>query len=81
MFYEQNKIEAFLICSKYNQEFDEPRILPCGNTFCSACLETLVKTTDNKDNSFKCSLCQGTHKNAEFPMNNVVKGLMKTSPA
>ena len=40
----------------------------------------LVKTADKKDNSFKCSLCQGAHKNAEFPVNELAKRLMETMP-
>ncbi len=81
MFYEQNKIDAFLRCGRCNEKFDEPRILPCGNTVCNFCIQTLVKTVDKKDNSFKCSMCQGTHENSEFPVNKSLKNLMKTSPS
>ena len=81
MFYEQSSIKAFLQCASCTQTFDEPRILPCWNTVCSACLETLVKITDKNDNSFKCSMCQGRHNNADFPVNRSLKGLMNTSPA
>ena len=80
MFYEESKIEALLKCASCNEKFDEPRNLPCGNTVCSACLETIVKTTDKRDNSFKCSMCKGSHKNAEFPVNLIVKSLMETMP-
>ncbi len=40
----------------------------------------LVKTTDQKNNSFKCSMCQGAHKNAEFPVSEIAKRLMETMP-
>ncbi len=78
MFYEQNKIDAFLRCGKCKEKFDQPRNLPCGNTVCSSCIKTLVKTTDNKSNRFKCSMCQGSHKNSEFPVSKYLNDLMKT---
>ncbi len=80
MFYEQTKIDAFFWCGKCNEKFDEPRNLPCGKTVCNSCIQTLVKTTDKKDNSFKCSMCQGAHKNAEFPVSELIKRLMETMP-
>jgi hypothetical protein len=40
-----------LRCGKCNQKFDEPRILPCGNTVCNSCIQALVTTADKKDNS------------------------------
>ncbi len=81
MFYEQAVIESFLKCASCSQKYDEPRMLPCGRTICSACLDTLVKLTDKTANSFKCSMCQGTHENREFPVNKSVKDLLKASPA
>jgi len=81
IFYEQAVIEAFLKCASCNQKNDEPRMLPCGRTVCSACLDTLVKLTDKKGNSFKCSMCQGTHDNREFPVNESLKDLLKASSA
>ena len=78
MFYEQNKIEAFLKCSKCHEKFDEPRVLPCGKTVCSLCLKTLT-TDKKKEGCFECCMCQASHnKNAEFPVNELVKGLMRT---
>jgi len=81
MFYEQTKIDAFLWCGKCNEKFDEPRMLPCGYTVCNSCIKTLVKTTDKKSNRFKCSMCQGSHKNSEFPVNKSLKNLMDASPS
>ncbi len=78
MFYEQNKIEPFLKCSKCYEKFDEPRVLPCGKTVCSLCLKTLI-TDKKKEGCFECCMCQASHNtNAEFPVNELVKGLMRT---
>ncbi len=80
MFYEESKIDACLKCPSCKQKFNEPRILTCGNSICTDCLELLTSTSEKRDNSFKCPLCQNTHKNAEFPVNELVKNLLDISP-
>jgi len=80
MFYEQTKIDEFLLCSYCHEKFDEPRILPCGKSVCNNCLIIISKTIDKKDNSFKCSVCQESHRNAGFPVNEPLKQILKILP-
>jgi len=80
MFYEQTKIDEFLLCSYCHEKFDEPRILPCGKSVCNNCLIIIFKTIDKKDNSFKCSVCQESHRNAEFQVNETLKQILKILP-
>ena len=54
MFYEEAQIDEILKCKHCKLKFDEPRNLLCGKTVCNACLETMVMSVDNEDNSFKC---------------------------
>ena len=80
MFYEESQINDILKCLYCENKFDEPRILPCEKTVCNACLEKMVMSVNKKDNCFKCSLCQETHKNGEFPISESLKELLNISP-
>ena len=73
MFYEEAKIDEILKCGQCKRKLDEPRIIPCGKAVCNACFETILKSTNEKDNTFDCILCKATHKNAEFPVSESLK--------
>jgi hypothetical protein len=81
MFFEAMEIDDLLKCGQCNHEFDEPRNLPCGNTVCTGCLNKITKTINERDNSFKCSVCQGIHNQVEFPINILVQKILQKSPA
>ncbi len=80
MFFEESQIDEILKCDLCIQRLDNPRLLPCGKTICSACFETVIKTKDKKENSFRCPSCQTVHKNAEFPLNESLKKLLEKKP-
>jgi len=80
MFFEESQIDEILKCDLCVQRLDKPRLLPCGKTICSACFETVIKTKDKKENSFRCPSCQTVHKNAEFPLNESLKKLLEKKP-
>lgn len=78
MFYEESKIVKLLLCQKCSKrydEYDEPRILPCGKTLCSKCVQALV-------NEFTCDLCSNGHLIPQngFPINEIVLNLISEQP-
>jgi hypothetical protein len=48
---------AHIECSSCLSVFVDPRILPCGHTFCLQCIEGQIASSSNKT-SFPCSLCR-----------------------
>lgn len=51
MFYSTGQVKELLICSVCENAFTDPRVLPCGETFCNKCIES------SQDKVFKC-LCE-----------------------
>ena len=81
MFFEEAEIDDILKCEICKNKFDEPHILPCGSSVCNLCLDTMLRSIGQNDNSFKCTLCQATHKNGKFPENKLIKKLLGKSSA
>ena len=70
-----------LICQHCNKKYDEPKLLPCGNTVCNGCIKALSSSKKEKkktpaakkpenvydliSNEFKCLMCEDNH---EFPV-------------
>lgn len=48
-----------LKCTICEEDFKEPKILPCFHTFCLLCLDTYVQN-NAKNNIFKCPLCRNS---------------------
>jgi hypothetical protein len=59
MFYEAVELENILICMICENKFLDPRILPCGRTFCNSCIEHMTDTNKKK---VKCNFCSKTHE-------------------
>jgi hypothetical protein len=59
MFFDSNQINNKLTCKKCEGRLDEPRILPCGRSICSFCLE-YIKLTNNRE--FQCLICDELHE-------------------
>ena len=55
----QNEILRCDECKESFDSYDQPRILPCGETICSTCLLKIEKRAMSK--RFKCSLCLADH--------------------
>lgn len=84
MFYEEIQINENLICDICKKVFDEPRILPCGETFCSKCIHLMAKpkgTTDT-ENFLLCSACSEMHPvpKTGFPLNKQIIRLINQKP-
>ena len=79
MFYEENKIIDILKCRKCKERLDsEPKMLPCGQTVCSHCLN-LICVNYNK---FKCIICDNEHTMPEngLPINIAIQELSSKQP-
>jgi hypothetical protein len=70
MYYEAEKIESALKCPLCEETFDDPRVIPCGNTCCLMCLT----------NKFECKLCENVHETDDivnYPKSHSIKKLLE----
>ncbi len=77
MFFKQDEIDSALNCPICSDTFQDPRILPCGESACHKWIQT------STDHEFNCSFCHKTHKPADnhgFPPNLVIQKLLKAQP-
>jgi PHP family Zn ribbon phosphoesterase len=58
MYYNQETIESELECKLCKNQFNDPRLLPCGNTCCLSCIISI----SIEDGEFKCPCCELKHK-------------------
>jgi hypothetical protein len=79
MFYEEDTIKRTLNCKQCNQRLDEPRILPCGSTICSACTKSIQ--LDEK-RYYKCSICNKKHSYPQegLPISESLSQLLTHKP-
>lgn len=76
MFYAEEKINSILNCKRCSRRFEQPKILPCGNTICDNCI-------DKKNELYSCFFCGVDHvkpTSGEFPMNKSIMELLSYSP-
>ena len=75
----ENILECSICLEKYNKEDKLPRILICGHTFCTSCLQK-IKTKNNSEKQIKCpiDLKIGFENNNidDIPINRVVVDLI-----
>ena len=60
MFYEEENINKALTCIKCSQRLYEPRNLPCGESICYYCYESIISIKAN-NKTFKCFVCNEDH--------------------
>jgi hypothetical protein len=65
MYYDKNQVDEVLICEYCNQIIDQPKILPCFETICSFCEQSIEIINGNK---FECFICKEIH---EMPKNGL----------
>jgi hypothetical protein len=58
MFFDSDQINNVLNCKKCTGRFEEPKILPCGNSIYSHCVSS-IQTKENKE--FQCLVCDELH--------------------
>lgn len=76
MFYREEDIDEAFICPICNLKFNDPRILPCGNTICQECVELIFQ---NYKKLFICVICNQSHpytNNTQFPKNRALNRLI-----
>ena len=71
----ENIFDCAICMEKYNGKNKTPRILTCGHTFCTQCLEKIAKR-DNRNNGINCPLDKTLgHPNKnikEIPINRLI---------
>ena len=52
-------MDCNICCDKYvsNKALNLPKLLPCGQTFCAACIGKLIEDTSR---SLRCPVCKAT---------------------
>jgi hypothetical protein len=68
-FYSANEIDSLLICKHCEQKFEDPRILPCGKSFCNSCIVYLADTNNTNVN------CKNCGKKHEIPKDGFLPNL------
>ena len=74
----ENLLECAICMEKYNTKNKIPRILSCGHTFCSSCLEIICQKVDNErmHNGITCPLDKtkghSTRNVSEIPINRLI---------
>lgn len=68
MFYPEDCIKSLLKCPECNKTFNDPRLLPCGESFCNECIVTIVKQDQT---GLECKYCNMFHlvPSNGFPVN------------
>ena len=83
MFYEEKIVNKILNCQNFNQQYDEPRLLPCGKTICTNCLHKMENNLLNKNkNELSCLMCHKMHQipSDGFPLIEILLSLMQQKP-
>lgn len=83
MFYLQGQIKDLLHCQNCGEVYQNPRVLPCGETICEVCLKKIQSTIDQDHLQYTCPLCNSRHTYPDdeyFPLNMSLVSLLKEKP-
>jgi IS1 family transposase len=71
MFFEEKEMKDLLNCPHCKKRFSLPMVLPCGNSICRVCLDSLVIQNQANKGMFACPICNLTHEEPAggFPLN------------
>ena len=72
-----------LNCSICEEIYEDPKILPCGETICQKCIPKMIEKYNLTNVShLKCSFCKKIHEipKSGFPSNKIVVSLINESP-
>lgn len=83
MFYEQSQIRSNLVCRNCKQTYDEPKLLPCGETICNNCITLLIRKNQEEKPCIKCVFCEDFHPVPEngFTTNKLILKLLNEQPS
>ncbi|XP_076092183.1 E3 ubiquitin-protein ligase TRIM56-like isoform X2 [Mytilus galloprovincialis] len=75
--------QQYLCCPICEEEFKQPKFLPCLHTFCNPCISGHIDKNIDEDNYFPCPVCATEIKNeqdaAPLPENILARRLSKVS--
>jgi hypothetical protein len=77
MFYRKEEVDQVLACGICSQIYVDPRVLPCSESACNACIQKLIESNPRKE--FDCNFCHKKHKPLDkesFPLNGALIKLM-----
>lgn len=83
-------VNSLLECDMCCEVFNDPRILPCGHTFCCHCLQRLVNSNKGCDqdgaDTMSCPVCRqttalGSRGLQKFPRNFAVESMISALPS
>ena len=79
-------INSLLECSFCLEVYEDPRMLPCGHTFCLKCLLKQYETFSSNNNEIKCGICRELSKIPKqgvdsLPKNFVVQSCSMVFPS
>ena len=69
MFYEESQLSKLLTCKNFTCKLEDNRLLPCGRSICSKCIDFLQSLNENR---IKCLSCAEIH---DIPANGFPKNL------
>jgi hypothetical protein len=76
MFYQATELDNLLICKICDRKLDDPRSLPCGESFCNKCIDTI---SGYEKKQFECQNCNTQHAipDGGFPINAVLNKILQ----
>ncbi|CAF0755533.1 unnamed protein product [Brachionus calyciflorus] len=78
MFYEEDIIDDILTCPKCKLKYNDPRMLPCGKTYCNHCINLQL---NNDKIGFDCDYCMFFHElippSSSFPQDKRIEKLLE----
>ena len=81
MFYEENQIDDILKCGHCQKRFDEPRILPCGDSVCNSCIQIILNSINKSNDTYQCLICKKSHVKSVFQVNKPLQKILDKSPS
>jgi hypothetical protein len=82
MFYIEQDINENLKCQICKNKFENPKILPCGESICNECLPVEINYSNNEEQAFICNICNQEHLISAngFPPNKCLAKLLENTP-
>ena len=77
MFYDEEDVLEILVCPKCDRKYDEPLMLPCGETICSSCCGNAQTKPSN--GHIQCPFCNESHEipQSGFAHNKLISKLLQ----
>jgi len=77
MYFEKDLIESKFMCPSCKKKFEEPLLLPCGESICKNCINAIIDS-----NELKCPFCANVHEKPEkgFPIQKLLLEIIKIKP-